>query len=224
MLVQDLEVVFLFSEKLENACGDVLLDAFDDSVLLQHLSGYIELETVRVDDSLGEAEPLWNELLVVVHAENTAGLYFDVVQLLVWLEQVVRRAARHEQADSECDVARDAEVLESEILLPILRDRLVELAVFVLGNLRRLPKLKLPIFAHQLSFLFDARGLPLLVSVLDFTSALRLDLLRLVFVITHLLLLTPLDVQHDQRPVDLGILLDQLLQLLRLTELARVLL
>jgi hypothetical protein len=41
---------------------------------------------VAVDHSLGEIEPLWNELLAVIYNENVAGLYLDVVQLLVGLE------------------------------------------------------------------------------------------------------------------------------------------
>jgi hypothetical protein len=42
LLVEYLEVVFLLGEELENALGDVLLDEFDNPVLLQHLSGYAE--------------------------------------------------------------------------------------------------------------------------------------------------------------------------------------
>jgi hypothetical protein len=64
----------------------------------------------------------------------------------------------------------------------------------------------------------------LLIKVLDFIFALHLDLLRLVFAITSLLLLAFLDIQPDRRLDELGILLDQLLPFLRLRELAHVLL
>jgi hypothetical protein len=43
VLLEIIEVFLLFGEKLGNAQNNVLLDEFDDSVLLRHLSRYVEL-------------------------------------------------------------------------------------------------------------------------------------------------------------------------------------
>jgi hypothetical protein len=58
LLVEDLEVVLLLGEELEHAFGDVIFHELDDPLRLQHFSGYVELQIVRVDNSLQEIAPL----------------------------------------------------------------------------------------------------------------------------------------------------------------------
>ena len=64
----------------------------EDFVLLQHFSGDVEREILRVDDASDKAEILGDELIAVVHDEHTTDVQFDVVLRLFVLEEVERSA------------------------------------------------------------------------------------------------------------------------------------
>merc|ERR1719409_1386639 len=82
---------------------------------------------LRVDDALHEGEPLRDEVLAVVHDEDSADVQLDVARvLLLRLKEVKRRALRHEKDRGELELALDGEVLDRQVLLPIVRERLVK--------------------------------------------------------------------------------------------------
>lgn len=142
----------------------------EDLVLLQRLTRDVQGQVLRVDDTLDELEVLGHELLAVVHDEDAAHVQLDVVALalVAALEHVERRALGHEQHGLELELALDREVLDGRVLLPVVRQRLVERRVLLLRDLLRV--------AHP-------DGL-LLVQVRPLVRHL-LDLLRLLLLFTH---------------------------------------
>merc|ERR1719487_842816 len=112
------------------------LDALLDDVLLERLARDVERQVLRVDDALHEGEPLGDEVLAVVHDEDAADVQLDVPRvLLLRLEEVERRALRHEEDRGELELALDRKVLHREVLLPVVGERLVEGSVLLLRHL-----------------------------------------------------------------------------------------
>jgi hypothetical protein len=94
-LVELLEVVLVLgdlTEEIHALLDDVLADDFEDLVLLEGLTGDVEGEVLGVDDALDEVEIFGDNVLAVVHDENAANVEFDVVALLLGLEEVEGRA------------------------------------------------------------------------------------------------------------------------------------
>jgi hypothetical protein len=90
-LVELGEVVLVLGdlgEELQALLDEVLADDLQDLVLLEGLTGDVEGEVLRVDDTLDEVEVLGNEVLAVVHDEDTADVELDVVALLLRLEEI----------------------------------------------------------------------------------------------------------------------------------------
>jgi hypothetical protein len=67
---------------------DVLADDLQDLVLLQGFTRDVERKILRIDNTLDEVEVLWNEILAVVHDEDTADIELDIVPLLLGLKEV----------------------------------------------------------------------------------------------------------------------------------------
>jgi hypothetical protein len=83
-------------EEFEALLGDVLLDDFEDLVVLEILSGDIERKVLRINYSPNEAEVLRDEFLAVVHDEDSSHVKLDVVFLLLGLEHVEGSTLGHE--------------------------------------------------------------------------------------------------------------------------------
>jgi hypothetical protein len=136
-LVELLKVLLVLGnlvEALDAALDEVLADDLEDLVLLQRLARDVERQVLRVDDALDKVEPLGNQLLAVVHDEDAAHVELDVVELLARLEHVEGRAAWHEQARSELELTLERKVLDGQVLLPVVGERLVERGVLLLGD------------------------------------------------------------------------------------------
>ena len=87
------EVVLVLSdlgEEFQAFLDDVLANDFQDLVLLKSLTGNIEGEILRVNDTLDEIKVLGNEVLAVVHDKDTADIELDIVALLLGLEEIER--------------------------------------------------------------------------------------------------------------------------------------
>ena len=92
-LVELGEVVFIFSNlanKVHGLLHKVLADDLEDFVLLESLTGDVKRKVFGVDDTLDEVEVLGNEVLTVVHDKHTADVEFDVIALLLRLEEIER--------------------------------------------------------------------------------------------------------------------------------------
>ena len=75
-----------------------------------------------------------DEVLAVLHDEDTSDVQLDVVLRLLVLEHVERSALWYEQESAELELSFDAEVLYGEVILPVVAERLVELTVLVSGD------------------------------------------------------------------------------------------
>ena len=60
----------------------------EDLVLLQHLTGDVEGQVLAVHNTLDKAKVLRDELITVVHDEDTSHIQLDVVLLLLGVKEV----------------------------------------------------------------------------------------------------------------------------------------
>merc|ERR1711981_1343170 len=137
-LVELGEVVLVFGdlvEHLEALLDDVLLHDLEDLVLLQHFTGNVQWEVLRVDDTLDEAEVLWHKVLAVVHDEDASDVELHVVGLLLVVKHVEGGSLRGEENALELEPTLDGKVLDGEALLPVVGETLVEGGVLVLCDL-----------------------------------------------------------------------------------------
>ena len=107
-LLVELLVVLLvlldLSKHLKALLDDVLLYDLEDLILLEGLSGDVQREIFRVNNTLNEAEPLRDEFLAIVHDEDTTYLELDVVLLLLGLEEIERSTLRDEEECLELEL------------------------------------------------------------------------------------------------------------------------
>jgi hypothetical protein len=85
------EVVLVFGdfgEQVHALLNEVLANDLQDLVLLEGLTGDVEGEILRIDNTLDEVEVLGDEILAVVHNEDTADVKLDIVALLLGFEQI----------------------------------------------------------------------------------------------------------------------------------------
>ncbi len=89
---------------------------------------------LAIDNTLDKVEPFGNQLFAVVHDEDATDVELDVVALLALLKHVKGSAARHEQDGAELQLAFDRKVLDGQVVFPVVRQRLVEAGVFLVGD------------------------------------------------------------------------------------------
>src|SRR3569833_1925852 len=226
-LVELLLVLGDLVEELERLLDDVLLDHLHDLVLLERLAGQVQGQVLRVDDTLDESQPLGDQVRSIVRYEDAADVQLDVVLGLLGLDQVEGSALGHEQDGAELKLALDGEVLDAKMVLPIVGERLVEGGVLLRGDVLGITSpdglLLVELLLLDLGLL-DLLGLLLLLLVFFLVIIYLLDLGLLVLVllgvlgllgilIRHLLLRLLLDVEVDGVRDELGVLLDDLLDL-----------
>lgn len=85
-----------------------LSDNLQDLVLLEGLSGDVEGEILRVHDSSDEVEVLRDEVLAVVHDEDSSDVELDVVPLLLGLEEIEGSPMERSESEKKSDASRTA--------------------------------------------------------------------------------------------------------------------
>merc|ERR1712072_1208030 len=133
-LVELLLVLGDLSEELEGLLDNVLADDLHDLVLLKGLTRQVERQVLRVDNTLDEGEPLWDQVGCVISDEDTAHVELDG---LLGLEQVERCALGHEKDGTELKLTLHREVLDGQVVLPVIGERLVEGTVLLLADVLR---------------------------------------------------------------------------------------
>jgi len=83
-----LSILSDLSEELKALLGDVFLDDLKDLVLLKELPGDVQWKIFGVDYTLDKGEIVWDEILTVIHNEDSSDVKFDVVLLLFGLKEV----------------------------------------------------------------------------------------------------------------------------------------
>merc|ERR1719506_1165031 len=218
-LVEVLGVLGDLVEALEGLLDKVLLDDLEDLGTLEHLSGNVKRKVLGVDNTLDEGKELWDEVLTGVGDEDTADVELDVALLLGWLELVEWSPLWHEDHGLELKLALDGEVLDGEVVLPVVADVLVEGGVLLLGDLVRVAHPEWLLLVHELPLVSDLLdGLLLLLLLLVLIDLLNLWLvviailvLILILIVGDLLLGGLLDPEGDRVVDELGVLLDELL-------------
>merc|ERR1719329_145077 len=241
LLVELLVIILLLGnlgKHFEALLDKVLLDDTENLVLLQGLTGDVQRKILRINNTLHEVEPLWHQLLAVVHDEHTTHVELDVVALLLGLEEIERSTTRHEEESTELKLTLNAEVLHRQVILPVVGKGLVERCILLVGHILGLAHPQwlvlvelLPLVGHLLDLLgllLLGFLLLLLINLLDLRLigllAFLLLLLFLFLGIGHFLLLGLLHVQLNGEANELGMLLHQILKTTLLKELRLVLL
>merc|ERR1719284_1796152 len=244
LLIEFLVVLLVFSdlgEHLEALLHNVLLDDLEDSVLLEGLSGDVEREIIGVNYTLDEGEPLWDEVLAVVHDEDSSDVELEVVLLLFVLEEIEWGSLWNEEEGGELELTLNVEVLDREVLFPVVGEGLVEGDVLILGDVLWLSHPDWLGLVEDLVLMGDFLDL-LLLFLLWLLVILDLWLLIILLLVITLLLLFVLLVfllvvrvgdllvgglfnhELDWEANEFGVLFDQVLQLSLLEELLLVLL
>lgn len=138
------------------------------------------------EHTLDEVEVLGDDVFAVVHNEDASDVEFDVVALLLGLEEIERRTkekfdepesshdnARYsplgnEEDSLELELTLDGEVLDGEMVFPVVGQALVERAVLLSGDVLRVAGpdgLHLVEHLPLVDLLLDLLGLLLLVGV-----------------------------------------------------------
>jgi hypothetical protein len=76
------------SEEAHTLLDDILADNLEDLVLLKRLTRYVQGEILGVDNTLDEVAYFGDDVLAIVHDEDTANVKLDVVALLLAFEEV----------------------------------------------------------------------------------------------------------------------------------------
>lgn len=190
-LIKVVLVLRNLAEKVQTFPDDVLTDDLEDLVLLKGLARNVERKIFRVNDALDKIEVFGDDVLAIVHDENAADVELDVVALLLGLEKIERSTAKEvsrerasqgnplplgdEEDGFELELTLDREMLDSEVVLPVVRKRLVERTVFLSGDILRI--------ARPDGF----RLVELLIDNFLLLDLLRLLVLGLVFLVIDLL-------------------------------------
>ena len=98
-------------------------------VPLQSLPGGVQKKALRIHSALDIMQSLQNELVTVVHDENSEDVQLDVVAHLLGLKHIGGCATCHEQQSVELKLAFHTEILHGRVVLPITRHRFVERCV-----------------------------------------------------------------------------------------------
>ena len=106
-------------EELESLLDNVLLDHLHDLVLLQCLTGQVEGQVLRVDNTLDEAQPLRDEVSRIIGNEDATDVELDVVLGLLGLEEIEGGALGNEEDGAELQLTFDRKVLDGKMILPV---------------------------------------------------------------------------------------------------------
>jgi len=94
-----------FGNELNDLLDKVLFNNFQDLVLLQELSGNIEGQVFRVDDTLDEVKVIGDEFLAVVHDKDSSNIELDVIFFLFCFEEVERGTFGNEEDGLELELS-----------------------------------------------------------------------------------------------------------------------
>ena len=115
--------------------NNVLMNNLQNFALLEHFSGDVQVKVFRVNHPTEEVEIFWNQLITTVHDGHMADIQFGVV--LFVLEEVKRSPMGDEQQCSEFQLTFYREVLYCQVIFPVIGKTLVELTIFLQGDVIR---------------------------------------------------------------------------------------
>ena len=135
LFVEGLVVLLIFGkflEKLKAFLDEILSDDLENLGLLESLTRDVQRKIFRIDNTLDEVEEFGNELVAVVHDKNSSNVEFDRVFLFFVLEKIKGSALGDEKESAELELTFDGEVLDGQVVFPVVGERLVKLGVLVI--------------------------------------------------------------------------------------------
>jgi len=127
-------ILLNFGEQFHNFFDDVFLNDFEDLVLLQEFSWNIKRKIFRINDSLDEAEAIWDQILAVVHNEDSSDVEFDVIFFLFSFKEVEGGSLGYEEDSLELELSLNGELFYGQMVFPVVGQGFVESGVFFLGD------------------------------------------------------------------------------------------
>merc|ERR1719354_868976 len=109
----------------------ILTDNLKDFILLEHFSGDVKRKILRVDNTLDKVQILRDDLFTVVHNEHTPDVQLDVVLLLLVFKQIKGSSLGDKKQGSELKLTLNREVLDGQMILPIIGQTLVKLSILL---------------------------------------------------------------------------------------------
>jgi hypothetical protein len=137
--VELLTVLGNLVEHLESLLDNVLADDLHNLVLLKGLTGQVERQILRVDNTLDETEPLRNKISGIISDENTANVELNVVLGALSLEKIERSTLGNEKDSTEFKLTLNGEVLNGKVVFPVVGERLVERSILLVCDVCRIP-------------------------------------------------------------------------------------
>ena len=124
-----------FLEKLKALLHQVLADDLQDFGLLKSFTRDVEWQVLGINDTLYEVQELWDEVITVIHDKDTSNIQLDRVLLLLVFEQIEWRTFWDEKESAEFKLTFNREVLNCQMIFPIVGQALVEFSVLFVGDI-----------------------------------------------------------------------------------------
>lgn len=99
-------------EEFKTLLDKMFSDDLQDLVLLQHLTRKIKRKILGINNSLDEAKPLGNEFFAIIGDEDTTNVEFDVVLLLLGLEEIEWSSFGDKKDRAELQLSFNREVFD----------------------------------------------------------------------------------------------------------------
>lgn len=145
------------SDKIKGLLHNVLANNLKNLVLLERFARDVQRKILRVNNTLHKVQVLGNELVAVVHDEDTADVELDVVSLLLRLKEIegcpksqmsdeaqqslnFHSPLRNEKNSLELKLTLDGEVLDGKVVFPVVGQTLVERGILFSGDLLRITR------------------------------------------------------------------------------------
>jgi len=119
-LVEVLAILSNFVEEFESLLDNILANDLHDLVLLKSFTRQVQWKILRVDNTLNETKPFWDEIGGIISDEDTADIELDIVLGALGLEEIKGSALWNKQNSTELELTLNREVLDSEVILPIV--------------------------------------------------------------------------------------------------------
>ena len=138
LLVEGFVVLLIFGElfkEFEALLNQILSDNLQDFGLLKSFTRNVQGQVLGVDHTLDKVQKLWDELITVIHDEDTSHVQLDRVLLFFVLEQIEWRALWDEQKCAEFKLTFNRKVFDCQMIFPIVSQALVEFRILLVGDI-----------------------------------------------------------------------------------------
>lgn len=130
-LVELLAIFGNLIKHFEGLLDDVLLDNFHDLVLLKSLTRQVKREILRVNNTLDKSKPFGDQISAVVSDENAANIELNIILGPLGLKEIEGSTLGNEKDSSEFKLTLNGEVLDGEMVFPIIREGLIKCGVLL---------------------------------------------------------------------------------------------